>query len=75
MVIFGGIFEVTKELDDLLMFDLKARKWHVIFEEALNSPTRKGGMQLFQFSNAMNRVDSPLKSRSPSFRKKNSIYN
>jgi N-acetylneuraminic acid mutarotase len=27
MVIFGGIYEVTKELDDVDVFDFKKRKW------------------------------------------------
>jgi hypothetical protein len=27
MVIFGGIIEVVKELDDLLIFDLKNKRW------------------------------------------------
>lgn len=27
MIIFGGIHEVTKELDDVDVFDIKKRKW------------------------------------------------
>ena len=41
MMIFGGIFEVTKELDDLLLFDLKTCKWYTLFEEATHSPHRR----------------------------------
>lgn len=41
MIIFGGIYEVTKELDDMMIFDIKQRKWHTIFEEVLHSPNRK----------------------------------
>lgn len=29
MVIFGGIFEVTRELNDTYVFDLKKCKWHL----------------------------------------------
>ncbi len=41
MVIFGGIHEVTKELNDLCLFDLKSLKWVKFFEE-LNSPAKVG---------------------------------
>jgi hypothetical protein len=37
MVIFGGYFEVTKELNDLYIFDFVEEKWIQIFLEA-NSP-------------------------------------
>ena len=37
IIIFGGIFEVTKELNDMYAYDIKAKKWHCLFEE-LNSP-------------------------------------
>ena len=33
MLIFGGIFEVTKELNDLLAFDFSAKQWVTLFEE------------------------------------------
>jgi Kelch motif len=44
MLIFGGIFEVTKELNDLMAFDLTTKQWITLFEElgpANNSPTRQ----------------------------------
>lgn len=41
MVVFGGIHEVTKELDDLIVFDLKSKRWATLFEEQLNSPKRR----------------------------------
>ena len=40
MVIFGGIFEITKELNDLHLFDFKKQRWVTLFEEA-NSPKRE----------------------------------
>jgi len=39
MVIFGGIIEITKELDDLVLFDIDNTKWVQLFEE-LQSPLR-----------------------------------
>lgn len=39
MLIIGGIFEVTRELDDMLLFDFRNRRWITFFEE-LNSPSR-----------------------------------
>jgi len=39
MLLFGGIYEITKELNDLHMFDLANRRWIMIFEES-NSPKR-----------------------------------
>lgn len=32
-IIFGGIFEITKELNDMYIYDMKERKWLCIFEE------------------------------------------
>ena len=37
MVIFGGYFEVTKELNDLFLYDFENQKWIQIFQE-VNSP-------------------------------------
>ena len=39
MIIYGGIFEVTKELNDMHIFDLKNDKWICLFEE-INSPKK-----------------------------------
>ena len=41
LLIFGGIYEITKELNDLHMFDITKKKWITIFEESL-SPNRGG---------------------------------
>ena len=44
MIIYGGIFEVCKELNDMHVFDLNTESWLCVFEE-LNSPkkTQNGG--------------------------------
>jgi hypothetical protein len=39
MIIYGGIYEVTKELNDMHIFDLKNEQWICLFEE-LNSPQK-----------------------------------
>jgi len=41
MIIFGGIFEVTKELNDVHIFNMKTSKW-VCLQEETNSPIRPG---------------------------------
>ena len=37
MVIFGGFLEITKELSDLIIFDIPTSTWIKIFED-INSP-------------------------------------
>ena len=44
MVIFGGIFEITKELNDMPLFDLKNRRWVHLFEETKQSSPIKTGL-------------------------------
>ena len=39
MIIYGGIFEITKELNDMHIFDLRNEKWICLFEE-INSPKK-----------------------------------
>ena len=81
MMIFGGIFEVTKELDDLFIFDLKSCKWYTLFEEATHFPHRRNqGVPPALQMNGQNSYkygasgpDSPFKNRSMSFRKKQSV--
>ena len=40
LIVFGGIHEVTKELDDMVVYDFKNRRWIQFFEEIL-SPLKK----------------------------------
>jgi hypothetical protein len=40
MVMFGGIFEITKELNDCMMYDFKHNKWITLFEEQV-SPNKR----------------------------------
>ena len=39
MIILGGIYDVTKELDDLYLYDIKNKRWILVFEEA-SSPIK-----------------------------------
>lgn len=41
MFMFGGIYEITKELNDVWAFSLKSKKWILIFDEP-NSPMKLG---------------------------------
>lgn len=42
MIIYGGIYEVTKELNDMHVFDLRQDKWVCLFQEQ-NSPKKFSG--------------------------------
>jgi hypothetical protein len=33
MIIFGGIHEVTKELDDMVSYDFRRNRWVKLFNE------------------------------------------
>ena len=39
MILFGGIYEITKELNDLHIFDFSKNTWVTLFEES-NSPLK-----------------------------------
>jgi hypothetical protein len=32
MIVFGGILDVTKELDDMMIYDLEKKRWTQLFE-------------------------------------------
>jgi len=42
MLIFGGIFEVTRELSDMIAFDFHSNTWKTLYEESGNSKTPAG---------------------------------
>lgn len=37
LLVFGGIHEVTYEMNDFRMFDMQTHKWHVLDEENKNA--------------------------------------
>jgi hypothetical protein len=39
MIVFGGIYEITKELNDFYMYDFKNNRWITLFEET-SSPKK-----------------------------------
>lgn len=41
MVVFGGIHEITKELDDMIMYDFRNKRWIVFFEEMMSPVKNK----------------------------------
>ncbi len=49
MIIFGGILDVCKELDDMIIFDLERKKWVSLFEELMLSPIK------LKYGNLMNK--------------------
>jgi hypothetical protein len=34
MVIFGGILEVTKEINDMYAYDFQSKEWKIIYKES-----------------------------------------
>lgn len=63
LILFGGIFELTKELGDCYAYDVKSKSWYTLFEEVdspvhRHSPNHSFGMGKF------GRQDS-IKSPSP----------
>jgi hypothetical protein len=48
MIVFGGIYEVTKELNDMHLFDMRQKRWIQFFEET-GSPLGKykGAFNMF----------------------------
>ena len=61
MVIFGGIYEITKELNDFHLYDFKKNRWITIFEET-NSPKKE--MSPYGFDDASPGGSSPKKGAS-----------
>ncbi len=48
MIIFGGIFEVTKELNDMHLFDMRQKRWIQFFEETASPLNKnKGTLNMF----------------------------
>jgi len=41
MIIFGGILDVCKELDDMLVYNIETRKWVQVLEELMLSPIKQ----------------------------------
>lgn len=35
MLVFGGILDVTRELDEMIVYDMELQKWVMLFEEVM----------------------------------------
>jgi hypothetical protein len=57
-IIFGGIYEVTKELDDMHVFDFRNKRWITFFEE-MGSPLKRNAI--------ISRDSSPTANRKSTF--------
>ena len=68
---FGGIFELTKELGDWYVFDIKSSNWYTLFED-FDSPTHRGSPSGFNQIGRLPRADS-IKSPSPMHKNSNSF--
>jgi len=81
LFIFGGIFELTKELNDLCLFDVKTKAFHPTRSIDYADPDKFGGESPLKMQeshdatgksglqNAMTRQRTTLQSNSPSKRK------
>ena len=70
MVVFGGIYEVTKELNDMNLFDFRSKRWISFFEET-NSPIGKNKSGLGVFGNTIGSRDGVSIDGSPQNKKLN----
>lgn len=40
LFVFGGIFDITKEKNDMVLFDLEKRKWSILDHEIINTSNK-----------------------------------
>jgi hypothetical protein len=40
LFVFGGIFDITKEKNDMVLFDLEKNRWNIIDQEIINLANR-----------------------------------
>lgn len=72
LILFGGIFELTKELGDCYAYDTRSKTWYTLFEE-IDSPVHKHSPNHTFGMGKFGRADS-IKSPSP-MHKGNSSFN
>mmetsp|Transcript_930 Transcript_930/g.947 ORF Transcript_930/g.947 Transcript_930/m.947 type:complete len:125 (+) Transcript_930:840-1214(+) len=63
MVMFGGMYEITKELNDLLLYDFKLNKWIILFDESVSPKKLPKEFSIVDDNSPNDR--SPKKSNSP----------
>ena len=64
LILFGGIYELTKELGDCYAFDVKTNTWYTLFEEVDSPVHRNSPNASFNMGGKFGRSDS-IKSPSP----------
>lgn len=67
MLIFGGMYEVTKELDDMMLFDFRNKRWITFFEE-MSSPVKYKKSQGSPDGSPTSKYSGPLNKRNESFK-------
>lgn len=72
MVIFGGIFEITRELNDCHIYSIRENKWYNLFEETGPAQQGKKGLSLQSMKTRV--MDSQETTRkSPTIKKKQTM--
>lgn len=71
LILFGGIFELTKELGDCYAYDITTKTWYTLFEE-IDSPTHKHSPNSSFGLGKFGRQDS-IKNPSPANKASNSF--
>lgn len=66
MIIFGGIFDVTQELNDMHIYDLAKQKWVSFFEEMM-SPVKKKKAIVNAFTGSDSPVRNSMKDKNSNF--------
>lgn len=62
MVLFAGIHEVTKELDDLAVYNFKSKKWYHMFNEPpMQKPLIQNPLDSSPTKLTNNSIVSPIK--------------
>lgn len=52
MMIFAGIFEITRELNDAYLFDIETKKWSILFKDSEQAEASPSKSIYLQGSNA-----------------------
>ena len=71
MTLFGGIFEITKELNDFHLYDFQRNKWVTLYEETYSPKKGATNDYFLQGSSPGSPYVSPKRGPSP---KRNSSF-
>jgi hypothetical protein len=65
MIIYGGIFDICKELNDMYIFDMSAERWLCFFEELHSPQAPQAPPSPDKFSAAEKRLSKAITSVKP----------